>query len=142
MLSHTNLNDSKTNILTFDHIKALLKNAKPNEYYVIICTSGFGGGKFEDYIHNNVSNNDYSAVDISNELKNANCFILYSDNANSQAHLYCKIDKGFTRSVSHLLDFDNNEITYQQEVGEINWMVEYTRRLNQTELLNFMENTY
>ena len=86
VLSNTGMNDSKNNILKFKHLKSILHEAKPNEYYIIICTSCYGGGKFEDYIHNNVLENNYSIVDASNDI-NTNCFILYSDNANSPAWL-------------------------------------------------------
>lgn len=78
------LSKDKNVYIDYDTIKYLLKDRRKDEYYFIYCSASYGGGLFENQVHNNVESEDYGEVKIPDEL-GKNFFIWYSDCANSPA---------------------------------------------------------
>lgn len=136
-LSYIDCGDLQTNIIEYDHIKYLLQNAKTDEYYAIISSACFGGGLYENYIHNDVNNPNYTIVNPSTEFSGANYFIQYGDNANSPSWG----SQGAKAKVSDLVDYTGDQ-TYQTATTEMNDIVASIRTKNLPLLVDFLDKNY
>lgn len=90
--------------IQYSDISSLLANAKPDEYYEIICRACYGGGQFESYVHNNPSSSNYTVVDPGLN-PDANYFIKYADCSNSPAYVIYDED-GKLHDIDDIQDYD------------------------------------
>ena len=133
VLSHTPNDGSR--ILTFDHLDNLLKNKRPDEYYFIYAISCYGGGLFENNVHNDVTQNNYATANCPDNWNNV--FILYGDCANSPAW-----GSGAPGgAMGQLFDLDSQK-TYAQFATEITNAVKTCRDAQSAVLSEFLQNNY
>lgn len=126
--------------VTYNALKYLLSNRRPDEYYFIYITPCYGGGLLENYVHNNVDNENYSIVDEASEL-GTNYAILYSDCANSPAWA-CNTITSRGQAPSDLFNWWSKNTTYVEQAQHIKQLVSTCSSKNIKAVVDFLDTHY
>ena len=116
-------------VINYNHLKYLLKDMKPDEYYLIFSNSCHGGGLVEcPYTHTNFMDPDYADVKENPDLGN-NYTFYYLDCANSPAW---STEDNFIWENIYLKNYSEN-------CSQTNELLNTIRGQNISSLVNLME---
>lgn len=121
--------------INFEKLDAILRDKKPDEYYFIFAACCYGGGLFEDTVHNDIFNQNYSVTTGTDNWNNV--YLLFCDCANSPAWA----DGAPGRSIGQLFN-PASPTSYAEYANRINSVVTTNRQNIMNLISQFIQNNY